>query len=123
MQLVTPVASLFQLKQEDDRFYADNDDNYRRYERVLRSYCRMAWFYHRCDYCRESINPGDFYQAWVHVSHPPKKVPGKRRKRRLWVEKKHDPECPDELRRMEEEMYQQWEREDQARRDAERKSA
>ncbi len=39
-----------------------------------------------------------------------KKVLGKRRKNRLLVEKKYDPECSDELCNMEEEMYQQWER-------------
>ncbi|MBP9728066.1 MAG: hypothetical protein KBD27_01680 [Candidatus Moranbacteria bacterium] len=121
MQEILSIAHALLLHEDSSRLYADNDDTYRRYERTLRSYYRMAWQQHDCSHCRESIYPGDMYQAYVHVSHPPRLIGGKHR--RLWVEKHHYPECPDDMRDIEEEMRREWEREDEARRAAERHAA
>jgi hypothetical protein len=119
----TPIAEAVELllDGEDARLYSDNDDTYRRYERILRSYWRMAWDYHDCSHCRSLINPGNMYQAYVWVADPPRMICGKLR--RFWVEKHHYPMCPDQERDMEEEMRRQWEREDAERRAAERRAA
>lgn len=121
MHEIFPVARALLLREESSRLYADNDDTYRRYERVLRSYYRMAWHQHDCSHCDVPISSGDMYQAYVCISHPPRLIGG--RYRRLWVEKHHYPECPDRLRDFEEEMRRQWEQEDEARRAAERHAA
>lgn len=121
MQKISSVASTLLLHEESLRLCADNDDTYKRYERTLRSYYRVAWYHHDCSHCREAISPGDMYQAYVNISHPPRLIEG--RKRRLWVEKHHYPECPKRLRDFEEEMRRQWEQEDQARKEAERHAA
>ncbi len=121
MHEIFPVARVLLLREESSRLDADNDDTYKCYERMLRSYYRMAWQCHSCSHCQESISPGDMYQAHVYVSHPPRLIYGKYR--RLWVEKYHYPECPDRLRDIEEEMRREWERADEARQDAERHAA
>lgn len=121
MQEISPVASALLLHEESMRLFADNDDAYKRYTRQLRSYYRVAWDRHDCDHCREPIFPGDMYKAHVHISHPPRFIKG--RHRRLWVEKYHYPECPDQLRGMEEEMRREWERRDEARRATEQRAA
>ncbi len=121
MSEIVSAAEPLLLNEESARLRADNDDTYKRYRRTLRSYDRMAWQYHDCDHCKESISPGDWYQAYVNVSHPPQLVRGK--KKRLWVEKHHYPECPDRLRDFEEEMKREWERRDAEKQAAERHAA
>ncbi len=93
-----------------------NGENYRKYTLFLRSYNRMAWSYHECSYCNDPIHSGDWYEACVWLS-----VDGKKRK--LWVEKRHYPECPDRLRDMEEEMRREWERRDREAEAAARRAA
>lgn len=94
-----------------------NDRSYRNYTRFLRRYDRIAWQHHDCSYCNESIRPGDYYEAYVYVS----KQNGE--KSRVWVEKRHYPECPERLRDLEEEMKRMWEKEDREREKADRKAA
>lgn len=96
---------------------ARNDDKYKEYTRLLRSYDRIAWQHHDCSYCKEPISSGDWYDACVYVS---KKL---REKSRVWVEKRHYPECPERLRDFEEEMRREWEKEDRAKEKATKKAA
>lgn len=112
------VATPLQLDAEDWGYRSEaNDRNYREYTRFLRRYDRMAWQYHDCSYCNEPIHSGDWYEACVYVS----KKPGT--KSRVWVEKRHYPECPERLRDLEEEMRREWEREDRAAEAAARQAA
>lgn len=103
------VASPLQLfdleKLGFGKFLGTNDDSYKGYCRLLRSYSRVAWQHHDCDFCDEPISPGDMYDGWVHVE-----VESGRK--RFYVVRKHYPECPKDLRNMEEEMYCEWEREE-----------
>lgn len=121
MHEIFPVARTLLLNEDSQCLDARNDDTYKRYERMLRSYFRMAWQHHDCSHCDKSISSGDMYQAHVYISHPPRLIGG--RYRRLWVEKYNYPECPDRLRDLEEEMRREWQRADEARKDAERHAA
>lgn len=112
------VATPLQLDAEDwGSPYPANGENYREYTRQFRTYDRMAWQYHECSWCKDPISPGDWYEAYVYVS----KKPGT--KSRVWVEKRHYPICPEDLRDREEEMRREWEREDRAAEAAARQAA
>lgn len=100
-----------------DSQHQANDESYRNYTRFLRGYDRIAWYHHNCSYCSKSISPGDYYEAHVYVS----KQHG--HKSRVWVEKRHYPECPERLRDLEEEMRREWEKEDRKREATERQAA
>ncbi len=100
-----------------DSPFQSNDESYKNYTRLLRSYDRLAWQHHDCSWCNDPINSGEWYEAHVYVT----KQNG--HKSRVWVEKRHYPECPDRLRDMEEEMRREWEKEDREREKADRKAA
>ncbi len=112
------VATPLQLDATDWGYPSEaNDLNYKEYTRQLRRYDRVAWQTHDCSYCNEPIRAGDWYEACVYVS----KKPGQ--KSRVWVEKRHYPECPDRLREYEEEARQEWERHNKEVQRAARKAA
>ena len=86
---------------------ADNDESYKEYTRMLRSFTRMAWEPHHCSFCNEGISSGEWYWCEIFVSK-------KNGKKKFYVVKKHDPVCPKELRDMEEEMERQRDEEERA---------
>ncbi len=92
---------------EFGELFADNDESYREYLRLLRNFSRMAWQWHDCSYCREGIHAGEWYSCEIWVE---KKL---NEKPHFFVTKRHDPVCPKDLRDMEEEMEREFEREDQ----------
>lgn len=87
----------------------ENDQHYKQYCRLLRSFTRMAWQSHTCSFCDEGISPGEWYwcEVWVSIEDG---------KKRLYVFKKHDPVCPRELRDEEEMVRRENEREERAAR-------
>lgn len=94
-----------------------NDDTYREYHRLLRTYFRIAWQHHDCSYCKGWISPGDMYDGSVYV------VMKLGEKKRLIVEKKHYPMCPDELTDLEEEVRRRDEQEERKECGTDRKAA
>lgn len=117
------VAKLLQYDPEEVPLLADNDDSYKRYVRVLRSFDRMAWTQHDCWWCDKAINPGDWYDASVYTARPAvfREILG--RKVSFWVEKRHYPECPDQLLDHEAEARREWDRRDQEKKKHIKKAA
>jgi hypothetical protein len=104
--LLHEVATPLQLDPGSWGFpLAENNESYKEYTRLLRTYDRTAWSDHVCSRCDKSIMGGDWYKAYVYVS----KGPGK--KSRVWVEKHHYPDCPDQRKYDEEEMRHEWKKE------------
>lgn len=122
MDKIHEVATLLQKDPNDWSNSSINDESYKRYTRLLRSYTCFAWYKtHTCWWCNEAIT--DYYEAYVYVARPAVFVPQLGYKATFWVEKRHYPECPDRLREFEEEMYEQWAKDDDAAREADRKAA
>lgn len=109
-RFVHEVATPLQLSIADMEWGplpADNDESYKEYTRLLRSFTRMAWDHHDCSFCKEGISPGEWYWCEIHVSLEDGK-------KKFYVIKKHDPVCPDELRDMEEQRERELDREERA---------
>ncbi len=109
-RIVHEVATPLQLSIADMEWgevLADNDESYKEYTRLLRSFTRMAWQSHDCSFCKEGISPGEWYWCEVFVSHQDGK-------KRFYVIKKHDPVCPKDLQDIEEEMERMQDEEERA---------
>lgn len=80
------------------------------YQKLLRSYRRIAREYHDCQACSAPICPGEMYDAEVHVW-----CYGKRSG--IWVKKQHVECPPDPAQELEDELRREREREETARDD------
>ena len=116
--ILREVAAPLQLDTSDwSHPHEANDPSYKEYTRLLRRYDRIAWQHHVCAYCNDPILSGEWYEAYVYVS----KKDGE--KSRVWVAKRHYPDCPGRLEEIEEEMRRRWAEEDRVAREKEREAA
>jgi hypothetical protein len=106
-------------KPEPDDIFADpvrdpvKEREFRRKNRTLRTYARMAHEQHFCDYCCRNIEPGDRYTARVEINN------GK-----FFVSKKHDePPCPVDPFEEEREILREIDEEDKKKKRPQTKAA